>query len=250
MYNDLRIGKIYLQLIRQVPEVHFKEKMMSKFIGVDAAKLAGLQIDTLQKLRNGQLTVDQWERFNNLSLEDREIRFGGMKEQQSSVSLLVLAGTVAIPESSEPFVASERFVVNTKRNAPVKISFLWNNFSEWFLTGNSKTEAPIVEQTLRYYTLRKASHDGSIIDALGGAERSDTTLSRMFSLMEAQGKGEDGVLLTNGYANIFYVKDRKGVLRTVHVHWFGGGWRVDADSVMIPVRWDAGHRVFSRNCDV
>ncbi|MEK7660400.1 MAG: hypothetical protein AAB343_04325 [Patescibacteria group bacterium] len=246
----MRIGKIYLQLIRQVPEVHFKEKMMSKFIGVDAAKLAGLQIDTLQKLRNGQLTVDQWERFNNLSLEDREIRFGGMKEQQSSVSILELVGTVVIRAASTPLVASERFVVNTKQNATVKISFLWNNFSEWFLTGNSKTEAPIMEQTLRYHTLRKASLDGSIITALGGAERAEMGLSHVFSLMEAQGKGEDGVLLTNGYANIFYVKDRKGVLRTVYVYWHDDGWNVNAYSVEDPDRWGDGDRVFSRNCDV
>jgi len=41
-------------------------------IGVDAAKLAGLQIDMLQKLRNGQMTIEQLEWFNHLSLKERE----------------------------------------------------------------------------------------------------------------------------------------------------------------------------------
>ncbi len=39
---------------------------MTKIIGVDAAKLAGLQIDHLQKLRNGQRTVEQFEWYLNL----------------------------------------------------------------------------------------------------------------------------------------------------------------------------------------
>lgn len=45
---------------------------MSDIIGADAAKLAGLQIDTLQKVRNGKITLKQWEWFNNLSSGQRE----------------------------------------------------------------------------------------------------------------------------------------------------------------------------------
>lgn len=52
---------------------------MKTIIGADAAKLAGLQIDTLQKVRSRQITLGQWERFNNLSLKEREARFGDIK---------------------------------------------------------------------------------------------------------------------------------------------------------------------------
>lgn len=45
-------------------------------IGADAAKLAGLQIDALTKFRSGQLSLDHFERFLNLSPEAREDRFG------------------------------------------------------------------------------------------------------------------------------------------------------------------------------
>ena len=45
---------------------------MSDIIGADAAKLAGLQIDTLQKVRSGKITLKQWEWFNNLSCGQRE----------------------------------------------------------------------------------------------------------------------------------------------------------------------------------
>ncbi|NQV88118.1 MAG: hypothetical protein HQ402_00995 [Parcubacteria group bacterium] len=57
---------------------------MSTIIGADAAKLAGLQIDTLQKVRSGQITLGQWERFNNLSADDREARFGDRKKPEQT----------------------------------------------------------------------------------------------------------------------------------------------------------------------
>jgi hypothetical protein len=45
---------------------------MSKIIGVDAAVLAGLEIDLLQKLRNGQITIEQYKWFLGLTKEVRE----------------------------------------------------------------------------------------------------------------------------------------------------------------------------------
>jgi len=69
----------------------------------------------------------------------------------------------------------------------------------------------------------------------------------MFALMAEQGNGEDGILLTNGYANIFYIRDIKGVFWAVRCLWGGGGWRVGAGSVGSPDGWIGGGRFFSRN---
>ena len=68
------------------------------------------------------------------------------------------------------------------------------------------------------------------------------------TLTTKQSKGEDGTLLTNGYANIFYVRDAEGELRAVSVNWHAGyrGWRVSAYSVARQGRWLAGLHVFSR----
>lgn len=167
-----------------------------------------------------------------------------------AVKLLESLGIVAITAATTSFVAKEKFVRDTSRNAKVKISYLGDNFKAWFLNGDGKTEDPESVQTLRYHKLRQSSVDGPIIAELGGRELAETTLSEMFSLMEKQGKGEDGVLLNNGYANIFYIKDSAGVLRAVYVGWGGGGWGVNARSVEGPGRWNAGCQVFSRNSDL
>ena len=52
---------------------------METIISADAAKLAGLQIDMLQKMRSGQMTLTQVEWFNNLTKEQREAFLSGKK---------------------------------------------------------------------------------------------------------------------------------------------------------------------------
>ena len=158
--------------------------------------------------------------------------------------LLHFLGTVTILATTTKFIARDKFVVNTDDDASVKISGFWGSFREWFL---DKVEDPIAEQTLRYAKLRKASVDGPIVDELGGKEKAETTLAEIYDLMAKQGKGQKGVLLTNGYANIFYVKDVNGVLRAVSVHWYDGGWLLYASALERPFGWLAGSQAFSRS---
>ncbi len=193
----------------------------------------------------------QWEREFKQFLRKEPCWTNGQVAQvaqpKPTSSILELVSTIAVSANTGKLVAKESFVINTKRNAPVRISYLSDNFTAWFLHGDGKIEDPISDQTLRYATLREASMDGPVIEELGGEAKAETTLSEMFSLMVSQKHGEDGVLLNNGYANIFYIKDSAGVLRSVRAHWYVGGWDVHAFSVSFPSRWDAGGRVFSRN---
>src|SRR3989344_7146529 len=76
---------------------------MTTVIDADAAKLAGLQIDTLQKVRNGHLTLGQWEWFNNLSFKDREALVSGGKSDYSQSAFVerfaqsIDLGTLTVP---------------------------------------------------------------------------------------------------------------------------------------------------------
>ncbi len=170
-----------------------------------------------------------------------------IKPSKPTPSILKLVSTVVVSATTGKFVAKDRFVVNIEDNAPVKISAVWENFTNWFLSGDGKTEDSIGEQTLRYHKLRKSSFDGPIITELGGEEKSETTLTEMFSLMEKQKNGKFGTLFNNGRANIFYIRDQNSVLRAIRVFWGAGGWDVYAFSVVSPDRWSVGGRVFSRN---
>ena len=203
--------------------------------------------------------VEHQSNFSGLSSEDAQWVIQNPKEAISLIaeaimhrqkkvslpeSLLEFLGTIDIPASSESFIAKEKFVVNTSSNAKVRISYLGDNFKENFL---GKMEDPIGETTLQYGKLLKRSVDEPIIAELGGEVKVETTLVEMFSLIEKQGNGQSGTLLTNGYANIFYIRDVKGVLWAVACGWYDDGWRVVALFVGHPAEWDDGDQVFSRN---
>ncbi len=160
--------------------------------------------------------------------------------------LLVPFGTTVVSPTTTPFTAKDHFVVNTKRNAAVKIAYIWDDFTSWFM---DKVEQPFEGSTLKFGTLSRSSVDAPIIAELGGEEKAETTLAEVFALMSNQPNGEKGALLTNGYVNIFYVRDAKGVLRAVRVYWLAarGCWHVSAFSVSDPGTWDGGRQVFSRN---
>lgn len=175
-----------------------------------------------------------------------------------------LVGTSQEVRLAEEFSPHHFFKVSLEKNAPVKVSYVGDNFTNWFLgkienkedvgeaiPGDGLYRKPgrqndAKETTFRFHTLTKNSVDGPIIAALGGETNAETTLVEIAGCMKQQANGEQGLLLTNGDANIFYVRDSALVLRAVRVDWGQGGWGVDASSVSDKHEWHPhGYRVFS-----
>ena len=161
-----------------------------------------------------------------------------------ALALLVLVATVSVVATTVPFDAAEKFVVNTKADTKVKISGLWSNFETHFL---GKVEPAFGGSELNVQKLLEKSLDKPIIDELGGEAKAETSLTEMFALMEKQGHGQEGTLLTNGWSNIFYIRDVNDVLWAVSCHWSDGGWDCGANSALFPVGWLAARQVISRN---
>lgn len=175
-------------------------------------------------------------------IADIRVVYEKRKSVVTKMALFEPIGTVVIPVIFAPFAAQYAFVTNPDRSVDVKVAWLGSNFKEWFL---NKIEGPIAESTLRYAKLLKSSLDTSILEELG--EVAESTLGQIFYLISCQPKGEEGVLLNNGWANIFYVMDAYGVLRAVRVDWYVGGWRVGACLVDGMYGWYGGCRFFSRS---
>lgn len=172
--------------------------------------------------------------------------------------LLTPIGTIAV-RLAPNFVASEFFKVNSEKSSPIKIVYIGESFGGRFFSPMASrpihgygpfrpTDRSVVEVTLRYQTLNKCSVDKPIINQLGGEAKAETTLTEIAACMQKHADGEQGVLLTNGYANIFYVRDVvSGLLCAVRVSWYGDGWLADAHSVLDKQAWPPmGYRVFSR----
>lgn len=212
---------------------------------------AGFVLDIVNLLRLGDTASVRFEIGQAIaSLRNAQNPAKALKARRSpiakavAVALLVMVGTVSVDTGTEKFVTREKFVVNTATDAKVKISGLNKNFQNWLL---DKIDAPIASNGLRIQKLTKRSVDTLIIAEVGSEEKARAVLAEMFFLLEQQGHGQEGALLTNGGANIFYVYDINYVLRTVCARWSGYGWHVDAYSLGHKDIWVGGDQVFSRN---
>jgi hypothetical protein len=151
--------------------------------------------------------------------------------------LLELVATSVVPGCTAPLVIRDCI----KNNTAVKFSTIWAEFKDRFF---DKTENPTPELTYRKYKLLHISADGPILVELGGEAKAEGTFSAAYALLKVQARGQPGFLQTNGYANIFYVKDKKGVLCAVRIGWADDGWVIDAIPVQDPLAWNGQHEIF------
>lgn len=186
-------------------------------------------------------------------------RLAGKKGDEFARTLdLFLKGQMVLPGEPMKAVAkkkkrkkvapSVKFIVRDhfkKNSSVVKFYGFGPSFEKRFM---GKIEERAVVELLKYHhDLQYGSLDADILADLGGKETAEVTLAGVFELLKLQPRGQSGTLFTDGYANIFYVRDAEGELRAVNVRWIGDGWFVNAPSVDDVRRWDPGDRVFSRN---
>lgn len=197
-------------------------------------------------MKNNQ-TVDRiqaiWNMIGGEEMVEALIR-GRAKLEVKLIQTLNLQGTTTTSATTEKFVARKKFLKDSRE---VKFCGFFGSFENDFLARDGKIEEPLDEQTLCYGNLTKNSVDGPIIEEVGGKTKAETTLTELYGLLEKQANGEEGDLLTNGCANIFYIKNTSGVLRAVGVDWDDTVWYVYASSVRNRNAWDAGSRRFCRN---
>jgi hypothetical protein len=158
-------------------------------------------------------------------------------QPEKKPAILEAVETAVIPASPEPFAVRERF----EKADGVKFATIWNEFKRRFY---GKTEGPQAQASMRKHKLLAIAPDGPIIAELGGQAKVEGTIAAAYFLIRRQGRGEAGILQTNGYANIFYVRDLKGVLCAVRIGWDGDGWVIDAIPVEDPLAWNGKHEIF------
>jgi hypothetical protein len=127
---------------------------------------------------------------------------------------------------------------------------LWtsNSFNDCILSGASKKKVLADETTISYADLAKEANDAEIGAELPEGyvfEDVNMFLAHLATLIEGQWGGKEGMLLSNGCANIFYVKVN-GEVFAVDVLWLAGNreWSCSADR-LADDRWCAGYRAFS-----
>ncbi len=144
----------------------------------------------------------------------QEVVLKVVTDQQETPLFSLADSSIPIPALLDAFVVKDHF---KKGNSG--IVYLGENFQKCF---GGQTVASRNGLQLRSHRLNRGSHDWKILAEIDGCEETD--LAAVFHFISLQPKGGQGVLLSNGYANIFYVRDVNSELRAVSVFWCGGGW--------------------------
>ncbi len=155
---------------------------------------------------------------------------------------LALRATVAV-EATTLFVVRDFFKMGD--NGQTKI-WMSDAFKEKVLAFASNT-ASSGEVRLDKLELTESMNDSQIIVELGSPTpfSIDGFLSHAKGLILKQPEGEKGDLLTNGYANIFYVTGNDGRTLTVFAYWRDEQWKFHCYGFDEYGIWNAEHCVFS-----
>jgi len=158
---------------------------------------------------------------------------GDAEMEIKRIKFLSKLTTVDVP-FIENFVLTEQVIKEANVCA-------WDNFRKMFL---GKKEQGVTANRLTIHSLGKNSLDAPIRKELGNRE--EITLAHFVHLVRQQSQGQDGVLLTNGYANVAYIKG-DGNMWAVSAGWDSDDrcWDVNAHSVENPNDWNAGNQVIS-----
>ncbi len=140
--------------------------------------------------------------------------------------LLAFESTWSTHWLRQPFVVDEHMKVDRSSNAMIPIKRLGDNIKSWFA---GKVEEPRSEGKLWKNRLTRWAIDKLIIKHLGGEEKIETTLQEMFCFLANTH--------TIGDWYIFYIRDAKGILRSVDAIWNSetvSGWLIDANEMDLP----------------
>ena len=156
--------------------------------------------------------------------------------------LLRFVTSASIPSTKE-FILTEEFLVS---KCGVRKAWIGDNFRQRFV---GKTCKATKAEKVAVHALTKNSVDDPIREELG--KKQYLTIGQFLWLLQQQAQDQSGVLLTNGYANIFYVLDDENVAWAVSCGWDSNfqAWGVEASSVANADPWSRGYRVFSSDCE-
>lgn len=152
-----------------------------------------------------------------------------MKKEESVLKSAKTKIEVKVPKKYSP----QEFFINRTG------LYVWSGFSENILP---KAKAVVLNNfALSSFDLTERLSDKKIESELIKKHLFTEThvCAIIAGLIEKQSKGQKGILLNNGYANLFYTKSR-----VVRVRWHDGEWRVYA-WLRGDGTWYAGKRVFS-----
>ncbi len=151
---------------------------------------------------------------------------------------LLYPSTIVSVGDIESFKAADNCKVDM--NGPLRIWSIGEYFQKHF---GCKVEDAAQAAELKVYELMHSSRDSAFITELG--DGLELTLGQLFALLGKQGRGEQGPLAVDGWANLAYIRDDEGALCPVSAEWNVIGWYVGAGALEFSGWWSPGYKLVS-----
>lgn len=198
-------------------------KQLRRFFDDSASNAATSAIADARLSQEGA----QWviEHFDQVRIEVQRAIAGVLKMVGSVLPVLVetrLLKPVAkatVPARTKPFNAAAFYQTGTGL-------YVYDTFADRLDVNARQAVDSAPEHPYVASLLKANAYDKDIRKEL--PETHLSTLEDIAGLIEAQPNGKSGFLLSNGYANIFYVEGKNGEVFAVNVYWSSGRrhWRV------------------------
>lgn len=217
-----------------------QEKQLRRFLedaSISATRSALAQVPlnkegAQQVIERGDALKAEIERATINALRKLGSRYPVLAETR----LLKPVAQATVPARTKFFNAAEFYRTGTDL-------YVYGSFAARFDLSARQTVDSAPERPYAAALLKANAHDTDIRNEL--PETHLSMLEDIAGFIEAQPNGKSGFLLTNGYANIFYVEGKNGEVFAVRVFWNSvsrlwhvGGWRLDEAG-----RWGAGRQV-------
>lgn len=213
--------------------------MSDDILGMTVRKLETLPVETLGAVYDllEKLSDPEWVEATKWFLRKQD-----PWEDATPITDLLRKLGIADVCAQEPFKAADFFRedgqpdgIRFRLGTCIKVNFL------------RKVETAVPAAALNVYRFAQSSLNVPIVVALGGSDAAKTSLTYVAQLIRAQPQGQEGVLLTNGHSNFFYIEDDNGELSAVRCVWSSSEcvWIVDADPVTALISSSRGCRIFS-----
>lgn len=207
------------QSITQDQEKQLKRFLEDASISATRSAFAQVPLDkegAQQVIERGDVLKAEIERATINALKKLGSRYPVLAE----TTLLKPVAQATVPARTKPFNAAEFYQTGPGL-------YVYDTFADRLDVNARQTVDSAPERPYVASLLKANAYDTGIRKELPEIHLS--TLEDIAGLIEAQPNGKSGLLLNNGYANIFYIEGRNGEVFAVIVCWFSGGrgWRVD-----------------------
>lgn len=193
-----------------------------------AQDFAGLQIDQLQKLRNGNITFEQVKWFNNLSFEQREALMGKQPEKAAILKY--------ISEAQEIFIETcdgSQTIATAKETFKSGID---GDFKNW---GTNKPGASTQKTAVQVHEMVKDATFAQMFGSLGtDLDKLCLTQHQIKTFCEVH----KNWLRTDGYGTFFLFKVEDQFF-VAHVYVYSDGLRVYVYRLGYDFVWYAEYRL-------